>query len=320
LAIAMDAAGSFMATGDRKGELRLWPLDNDPLGWRNEEIDGHAGFLDEEHVYLTGPHGSLSIHRAADGRLVHTRQHSQDHLGTPIRLGSKVWRKVGNEWLGMTADPGPSLRFKPRPDFDPGFSDGGHYVPFWDRTSRRIVVLSPDLEETIATVEGVSVPPNSLFASQDCRILAGRFDKELRLFRLKPTVEEIPFDPLDSRAETVNYSLSPDGSYLILVKDDRSISVWSTATGELVSSVCGRLPLRNAVVTSQARRIIAIDSQGRLYIWDLRRQAFLGSFLLGSDVRAANLELSPAGDRLLVLLAVGRQTYNQARMIDLTGL
>jgi eukaryotic-like serine/threonine-protein kinase len=318
-AISLDATGSFLATGDRKGQVRLWPLDKDPLGWCNEEVESHGGFLDDDHIYLTGAKGKVSVHHASDGRLVHAHQFSQEALGPPKRLGAAVWQIAGNNWWGLGPTPGPALQFKSRPGFDPGAADGGRFVPSWDGVGRRIVVHSPDFEGVTAVVEGITTAPGTLRVSQDGRLLVGRFDKELKFFRLTPTVEEIPLDALDTRAEAVNYSFSPGGDYLILVKDDRSITVWATATGEQLSSVCGRRSLQNAVVTSDGQRIIAVDAQGRLYIWDLRRQAFIGSFLLGSDVRAADLELSPVGDRLLVFLAVGRQSYNRIRMINLNG-
>jgi len=314
-AIALDSSGSQSATGDRSGELRLWDLRKDPLGWSNRKVNGSAGFLDQDHVFISGDKGRLAIHRAVDGGLVFADE-PDAACGPPVLLGANVWRQVGKEWRGVGAHPGTPLTLPHGFVFSPAESAGGSYAPFWDQKGRRIVVLAPNLTTIVGVVQGLEQRLGSVQVSFDGQYLAGEFDRKIRLYRLGDKAQEISLESFEGRGEFVNCSFSPDGRQLILVKDDRSVTVWTTATGERIAAVCGRRPLISAVVAN-GRRILAIDNHGQLYVWDLKYGAFLGSLLLAADVNDANLELSPKGDRLLVLLAVGQKAFNQMKMLDI---
>jgi len=314
-AIALDVSGSHMATGDRSGELRLWDLRRDPLGWSSRKVKGSAGFLDRNHAFIAGEKGRIAVHRAADGELVFADEPGAD-CGPPVSLGANVWRQCGKEWRGVGAGPGKPPTLPPGFAFNPAESAGGLYPSFWDQKRRRIVVLAPNLTAVAGVVEGLEQRLGSIQVSSDGQYLAGELDRKIRLYRLGDKAQEISLESVEGRGEFVSCSFSPDGRQLVLVKDDRSVTVWATATGERIAAVCGRRPLASAVVAN-GRRIVAIDNHGQLYIWDLKYGAFLGTLLLAADVNDANLELSPHGDRLLVLVAVGQKAFNQMKVLDI---
>jgi len=338
-----------MVAADRAGWIRLWDLRRDAQSWTCndfQEINGlggkdviargkddasSAGFVGDDHVYVDWSRRDHELHifDAANGvqhlglsPLTSFEGTPPRQAGAALRVGSEIWRPWETGWQSFSVVSGNAqqvLRFIPSRRES---MFGGPCLAVADESIGRVSLFTANMEIVARLFNvldgGASESRRGDLQVVNCqvekhRLAAVRSHDSLQLFRVAPNIERVPLDmtgrPRPSSITDVAFS--PGGAYLAAIsEEDRSISVWSTATGERHATVYGRaLKLSKCAVTRDGKRILALErATGRVNIWDARSGVLLGSFAVGPPGDGAALEFDGRGNRLLVYI----RRYDQA--------
>jgi hypothetical protein len=91
---------------------------------------------------------------------------------------------------------------------------------------------------------------------------------------------------LAGRANECAYS--PDGSWVVAVAEDRTLSVWNAKTSERVALLVAGMPMEALALSRAGRGIAAGDSSGRLYIMQLAGIEFGAPIVTGVHLYRLN--------------------------------
>jgi WD40 repeat protein len=323
-----------IATGDREGRARFWnaapesrgwELTKDRLGWSRTGFRSTTGFVGDFVFALGGDDQcSLSIVRAADGEARYTQGPLRAENGRrmaqavePFRVGSEVWRKwEPGVWQCLSlagGEPASVVRLIP---YGRGEISAGPLACVADERRGGLVVFSQDMTSTVALIRIDAARAGAARVSPDLRWVACEVSGRVRLFALAAPHDEVTLEADGRVPSKWRPSFAPGGEYLA-ARSGRSVVVWATATGRKHSTVHSSQALDDAAVTPDGARILGIDAVGRVYVWDARSAALLGTFAAGLPAGRASMELDTSGKRLLLHLERSAPPGDSVRVIHL---
>jgi dipeptidyl aminopeptidase/acylaminoacyl peptidase len=92
-------------------------------------------------------------------------------------------------------------------------------------------------------------------------------------------------------------AFSPDGGRLAIVSTGKEISLWDTATGQLVKEAAAGVPLADIAFSPDGGRLIAPGQDGKLHLFDAATLAGTGA-IAATDALITSAAFSPDGKRI----------------------
>jgi len=254
LAIAISPDGQFLATGDAKGEVRLWQLSD---GRNLQTFQGHTDWV-------------WSVAFAPDGRTLASSSSDRTIKLWNLETGQCRQTLVGHRYQVW------SVAFHPtQPLLASGSEDCT--IQLWDLQTGR---GCQTLEGHTSWVRSIAFSPDgALLASGSddgtiklWEIATGRCQQTLQAHEEK--VWSIAFQPVLNPTEAQNWVLASSGG-------DRVVRVWQLDTGACLRTLAGHTNWVRSIAFSPDGTLLASASEDRsIRLWHVAtgecRQIFLG--------------------------------------------
>jgi WD40 repeat protein len=306
-AVAVNADGSRVATGDAKGVVRLWDAST---GQRVQDCKGHGETSVESVVFnrdgtliLTASMDETArVWDTATGKEVLKLPHQEVVYSAAFspdgtKIATTCQDRVARVWdakSGKLLTENKRYRHLYGPvSFHPDGSrvltiDGDQTVRVWDAATGA----------ELSSIQLDDYPRAAAFSPDGTKIVCAIRDKTAevldaasgkRLVRLKEHWDDI---------ETVAYN--SDGSRIATGSRDRTVRIWDAKTGAELAALRGHpAPINSVVFSADGSRIVTGSDDGTARVWDAR--ALPGSNILRPAVGVMSLAASPDGE----LVAVG---------------
>jgi WD40 repeat protein len=272
--IAVDSAGYFAITASWDRTIKVWNLHT------FKEIYSLSGHSEEVSDLVIDPLGKLALTTSWDGTL-------------------KLWDLIDGKEIHSFNDTTAIYSIAVDGAFNIAITGGQDHFTIWNlRTSEKIFVLSANggcesvamdhsghlaalidqdkvckifdlstrkwlffLKGHKEDIECVFIDPNARF------VVSGSSDNTIKIWNLK-TGKELHslkghFKPITGVSLNLGCDLVVSSSY------DKTIRVWSTQSGEEITRFFGDYPFNCSVITPDAKKIVAGDSNGGIHFLKL---------------------------------------------------
>jgi WD40 repeat protein/transcriptional regulator with XRE-family HTH domain len=268
-AVATSPSGQYWATGSKRGEVRVWRVEQEAgqilrLAWQaHTDIVMSLAFSPDGRTLTSGSlDGSVKLWEVESGAPLWTVWHVNSVISLAVTSDGGTLASAGNETT----------------------------VRLWDT---KLGTALEDLPH-----------PGPVFAlawSPDGRLLAsGGFDGSIRVWQRQPTG---PARCVQTLAEHTNWvrglAFAPDGSVLASASWDGSVKLWDTASGRCLETLMGRMERVFCVAwSSDGRTLASGGSDPTIWLWDGESRAARAT-LQGHSATVNSLTFTPDSRSLL---------------------
>ena len=162
-------------------------------------------------------------------------------------------------------------------------------VQLWDVTDNVLVTIG-DHERSITSI--------AFSPSNEKLVASGSLDATIRIWNIKR--RQLAVNPLKGHNNSISaIAYSPDGTRLISGSDDKTVRIWNSETGQLLSTLSGHSSDVNSVAYSfDGSRIVSGSDDKTIIVWDAQSgQIVCGSFNAADSVKSVCF--SPDGKQIL---------------------
>ena len=306
MSVAFSQNGELLATGDSRGEIRVWQVENGQPNWI---VHGHSKGI---RAIAISPDGNLIASASFDrdiklwntltGEEFKVLQGHRDLVrGVAFSPDGAILASCSDDcdvrlWNVQTGECIRTLQGHTNWVRSVAFSPGGQIIASCseDRTVR---LWSTTNYENISILLGHANRVHSVAFSPDGNILAsGSDDMDVRLWNVQ-TRESIRTLAANT-AGVWSVAFSPDGKTLAAGSEDQHIRIWDSQTGDCLKILLGHLNGIRSVVFNSTGEILASGSEDQtVKLWDIRTSECIKTWQ-GCTNRVWSVAFSPDGKTL----------------------
>jgi serine/threonine protein kinase/uncharacterized protein with WD repeat len=245
--VAFSADGSYLATGDALGNLKLWNADNGGIVWAFNETGGNKVVdvvfaQDTQNLVSLYSDGSVQVISITDGAVISTFQTfsncdsdffndcSLSPDGNKIAVTSginviSIWNVKTSNLMSTLSGYSGALAFSPDSNFM--VTGGPDAVRLWQADRGEFVRILYN-ESDNSSPERVSVSPDGNW------LAVGFSDSSVKLIQVSDGLILGSF--MSSAGQYKEISFSPDQQTIIAIQDTK-ISLWNAQSGLLVKEI-----------------------------------------------------------------------------------
>jgi WD40 repeat protein len=246
--LAISPDGNTVAAGKKGGRVFLWKLPN----WDMKQLNGHRGW-------------ALGLAFTSDSK----------RLWTGAFDGIRCWNLDSLQQSQMVAIPTQTRHLCISPD---GQILAANQNPYKNQPGC-VVMRSVDTGDALRQIGRIRSGPAHAVFSPDGQLLAVAKDNDGTLIYSLETGQKIKqFDSPGPQGQCVEFS--PDGKYLCVAGgggdgvsylNQRGVHLYRMADGADVWHFTGVTSMNCVAFSHEGARLAAIDDEGRLYLWNVRR-------------------------------------------------
>ena len=183
-----------------------------------------------------------------------------------------------------------SVSFSPINDQLIAFGSNDEKVQVWDVTHDKSVTIGNHKD----LVSSVAFSP-----SDETYVASGSYDKTICIWNVER--RELAVGPLTGHEDYVReVAYSPDGTRLVSGSNDNTVRIWSSETGQLLSTLNGHSDRVQSVAYSfDGLRIVSGSDDRTILVWNAQSGEIVGEPITGHGKCVNSVCFSPDGKRIL---------------------